>query len=42
MDSFEKFKECLLEKSKFYSSLSDKHISDEDHEPVAKVCKALR
>ena len=26
MDSFEKFKECLPEKSKFYSSLSDKHI----------------
>ena len=38
MDSFKKFNECELpSKEKFYSSLKDKSISDEDYERAKKV-----
>ena len=41
MDSFEKFKEGLPEKSKFYSFLSNGHIGDEDYEHV-RVWKVFK
>ena len=38
MDSFKKFNECELpSKDKFYSSLKDKNISDEDYERAKKI-----
>ena len=41
MNSSENFK-GLPEKSKFYSSLSDKHISGEDYEHILKVWKGFK
>ena len=41
MDSFEKFKECLSEKSNFYSSLSDKYISYKYCKQILKFLKAF-
>ena len=37
MRDFEKFKEELLSKEKFYSSLTGKKISDKEYENVLKV-----
>ena len=37
MSNFEKFKEQLSSKEKFYSSLSCTNISDKKHEHVLKV-----
>ena len=37
MDSFEKFKEQLPSKEKFYSILNDEHISNEDYKHAKKV-----
>ena len=37
MSCFEKFKERLLSKKKFDSSLTDKKISDKEYEHVDKV-----
>ena len=41
MDNFEKFKKCLSEKSNFYSSLSDKYISDKYCKQILKFLKAF-
>ena len=38
IDSFEKFKECFPGESKFYISLSNRHISDEDYEHGRGEC----
>ena len=38
MISFEKFKEILQTKEKFYSSLAGKKISDKGYEHTVKVC----
>ena len=37
MNNFEKFKEEFPSKEKFYSSLTDKKISDKDYDYVFKV-----
>ena len=37
MTDFEKFKEKLPSKEKFYSSLTDRKISDKEYETVIKV-----
>ena len=37
MNDFEKFKEELPSKEKFYSSLTDKKISDKEYDHVLKV-----
>ena len=37
MNNFEKFKEDLPSKDKFYSSLAGKKISDKEYECVLKV-----
>ena len=37
MSNFEKFKEELPSKEKFYSSLTDKKVSDKEHEHVLNV-----
>ena len=37
MNNSEKFKEQLLSKEKFYSSLTDKKFSDKEYEHVLKV-----
>ena len=37
MSNFEKFKEELRSKEKFYSSLTDKKISGKDYDYVFKV-----
>ena len=41
MDSFETFTECLSEKGNFYSSLSNKHVSDKDCKQISKILKAF-
>ena len=41
MENFEKL-EYLPKKSKFYSSVSDRHINDEDYEHVAKTWKVFK
>ena len=41
MDNFEKL-EYLPKTSKFYSSLRDRHINDEDYEHVAKTWKVFK
>ena len=38
MNDFEKSKEQFPSKQKFYSSLTDKKISDKESEHVLKVC----
>ena len=42
MSDFEKFKERLSSKDKFYSSLTDKKISDKDYEHFFKVWDKFR
>ena len=37
MSDFEKFKEEFLSKDKFYSSLTDRKISDKEYEHVSNV-----
>ena len=37
MSGFEKFKEEFLSKDKFYSSLTDRKISDKEYEHVSNV-----
>ena len=39
MNDFEKFKEELLSKEKFYSSLTDRKISDKEYQHVLNVWK---
>ena len=39
MSNFTKFKEELTSKEKFYSSLTDRKISDKEHEHVLNVSK---
>ena len=41
MSDFEKFKEDLPSKEKFYSSLSDRKISDKEYEHVLNVWKKI-
>ena len=42
MNDFEKFKEELLSKEKFYSSLTDRKISDKEYEYVLNVCTKFK
>ena len=39
MSNFEKFKEELPSKEIFYSSLTDRKITDKEYEHVLNVCK---
>ena len=41
MCDFERFREELPIKEKFYSSLSGKKMSDEEYEHILKVCDKL-
>ena len=41
MDSFESFTECLSEKGNFYSSLSNKHVSDKNCKQISKILKVF-
>ena len=41
MDSFEMFTERLPEKGNFYSSLSNKHVSNKDCKQISKILKAF-
>ena len=41
MSGFEKFKEELPSKEKFYSSLTDRKISDKEYEHVLNVWKKV-
>ena len=41
MNNFEKFKEELPSKKKFYSSLTDRKISDKEYEHVLNVWKKI-
>ena len=41
MNGFEKFKEELPSKEKFYSSLTDRKISDKEYEHVLNVWKKV-
>ena len=42
MTNFEKFKEKLLSKGKFYSSLTDRNITDKKYEHVINALKKLK
>ena len=42
MTHFEKFKEKLTNKKKFYSSLADKRISDKEYDHVLNVWNKFR
>ena len=39
MTDFEKFKEELPSKQSFYSSLTDRKLTDKEHEHFINVCK---
>ena len=39
MSDFEKFREELPNKERFYSSLTDRKISEKEYEPILKVWK---
>ena len=41
MTNFEKFKEKLLSKGKFYSSLTDRNITDKKYEHVINALKKI-
>ena len=41
MTNFEKFKEKLLNKGKFYSSLTDRNITDKKYEHVINALKKI-
>ena len=42
MPDFEKFKEELPNKEKFYSSLTDRKITDKEYEHVLNVWKKMK
>ena len=42
MSSFQKFKEKLPSKEKFYSSLTNRKMNDEEHERVLNVVMNLQ